>query len=1053
MDSDTSYGAFISHSHADASFAEWLRDKLETYRVPEVVACQERAVGHVFLDRDELRADGSLGAALTAALKLSRALIVVCSPASAASRHVEAEIEVFRRLCPDRPVFPIILSGAPNTSIGSDTAPDECFPRPLRMSSGAKDPLAPDYRQGKDGRHRATIKLIAGLLNLALGALLRRDAERHALKLAAMAGDQIEAAAAEYGIAVALQAHALLTADADRAVSEQIDAAVYRSLTSSLARHRLTGHAGGVRHAAFNADGSEIVTTDAEGTLRLWNIAADATARHIDSLPGRAVRAEFGSAGELLVLVPGEPLLMLTRSHPDAAIETSSSLDENTTGAQDMALSPDRRQVACCGDDGVIRVWHVGSGRQVLRLAPRPPARLLQFCADNATLLAVLADESVAVWSLPTGRPRGRTKSHNRMVIALAMAPDASGFATADADGSIYWWQLSEPPGGAGWQDRLLACLWRWKSWSRRADLVRSFTGHVGAVLGLGTTEDAHIVSTADDQSLRWWSVGDGRLLSVANAPRPSPDSQPTAAELFARMSPDAMPMRTDEGRRKERSTLQTLLVLHPRHWQLAAAHGSLVQWGPQFPLHVDNDLPLPVLHAHEQPITCLIYSDDGHHLLTGSDDGTAGLWFARFGADLVRECRLEVPIKRLVFSGNRVVAISERTVWVIDPCSARATVQLHATGAADFRHAALSPSGQQMATTDSAACVVLWDGRTGVASQLLYQAPKRYALSVFLIFAMHNPIDGERNRQVLRDAYPDLAAWFESTREQGSTLSPTIPMSLIDAIGHENLPESIFVKRDVDFEQLAFSHDGEHLIAVDEDRRIRAWCTATGAPCDASSTLAWPGMALLDARNALIPRSGSGEEVMSPDARMLAMLQPEGRDDPAGGRSTCVEVWDNLVGQRLASVSMDEPASFIGLSAAAQRLVLGRASGGARIVDTSSGAVVADIPAIYNACGFSNQHRLSAAGQRLLVTNPRTRTVRLYSTISGKELAALVHPWEVAEACLSADETCLATTSANGQTVWLWRDLPGSAGLQARARSCVPIPLPFALQQACAPD
>ncbi|HYE26773.1 MAG TPA: toll/interleukin-1 receptor domain-containing protein [Allosphingosinicella sp.] len=167
------YVAFISYSHKDAAVGRWLHRRLEGYRLPRRLAGTEGEHGTVparltpiFRDRDELPAAGDLSEKVRAALAISRNLIVVCSPHSAASPWVAKEIATFRDLHPDRPIFTAIVEGEP----------DQCFPPVLR--EGGVEPLAADLRKEGDGRRLGLLKLVAGLAGVGLDALVQRDAAR-----------------------------------------------------------------------------------------------------------------------------------------------------------------------------------------------------------------------------------------------------------------------------------------------------------------------------------------------------------------------------------------------------------------------------------------------------------------------------------------------------------------------------------------------------------------------------------------------------------------------------------------------------------------------------------------------------------------------------------------------------------------------------------------------------------------------------------------------------------------------------------------------------------
>ena len=94
------YRAFLSYSHHDAHWARWLLRKLESYRVPKrLVGTPGRdgpipaRLGAMFRDRDELPTAGDLSGTIRAALTDSSSLVVICSPHSAQSQWVEAEVK------------------------------------------------------------------------------------------------------------------------------------------------------------------------------------------------------------------------------------------------------------------------------------------------------------------------------------------------------------------------------------------------------------------------------------------------------------------------------------------------------------------------------------------------------------------------------------------------------------------------------------------------------------------------------------------------------------------------------------------------------------------------------------------------------------------------------------------------------------------------------------------------------------------------------------------------------------------------------------------------
>ena len=86
MAQEKEYFAFISYQRKDEEWADWLRDKLEHYRLPSSVrkkdASLPKEIRPIFRDALEL-AGGVLAKEIEAALQQSKFLIVICSPNSA----------------------------------------------------------------------------------------------------------------------------------------------------------------------------------------------------------------------------------------------------------------------------------------------------------------------------------------------------------------------------------------------------------------------------------------------------------------------------------------------------------------------------------------------------------------------------------------------------------------------------------------------------------------------------------------------------------------------------------------------------------------------------------------------------------------------------------------------------------------------------------------------------------------------------------------------------------------------------------------------------------
>ncbi|MEO8925717.1 MAG: toll/interleukin-1 receptor domain-containing protein [Caulobacteraceae bacterium] len=236
MDGGQRYWAFLSYSHADRKWANWLHHALETYAIPRRLVGRQTPAGPapgrlrpLFKDREELAANPDLRERVHAALAGSSALIVICSPAAARSAWVEDEIVRFKALHGETRVFAVIAAGTPGAS-AEGRGEDECFPPALRFrvdSAGAltdqrAEVIAADLRPQGDGRRLARLKLIAGILGFDLDELVQRDAQRRVRRRTALAAASLVVALAMGGLALA----ALAARDEARAQRTQAEGLV-----------------------------------------------------------------------------------------------------------------------------------------------------------------------------------------------------------------------------------------------------------------------------------------------------------------------------------------------------------------------------------------------------------------------------------------------------------------------------------------------------------------------------------------------------------------------------------------------------------------------------------------------------------------------------------------------------------------------------------------------------------------------------------------------------------------------------------------------------------
>ena len=211
------YWAFLSYSHQDTAHADWLHKAIERFTVPNGLVGRitpngvvPKSLSPIFRDRHELAASNDLGQTIRAALKQSRFLVVLCSPAATRSRWVNEEILAFKKLHGERRLLAAIVDGEPWASEIEGREAEECFPPALREKIDRKgqptgkraEPIAADLREDRDGREAGKLKLVAGMLGLGLDDLVRREQQRRQKRLTYIAAASLAGMTLTSGLAV-----------------------------------------------------------------------------------------------------------------------------------------------------------------------------------------------------------------------------------------------------------------------------------------------------------------------------------------------------------------------------------------------------------------------------------------------------------------------------------------------------------------------------------------------------------------------------------------------------------------------------------------------------------------------------------------------------------------------------------------------------------------------------------------------------------------------------------------------------------------------------------
>ena len=549
----------------------------------------------------------------------------------------------------------------------------------------------------------------------------------------------------------------------------------------------LRGHEQAVSSVAFSPDGRTIVSTSADHTARLWDVAT-----------GR----------EIAIL----------RGHEDVVMSA--------------AFSPDGKTVVTASDDKTARIWEVATGREIATLRGHKDSVVTAaFSPDGRSVvttsfdrLAVLktAENTARVWDAFTGKETATLKGHDGVVFLAAFSPDGKTIVTASFDKTTRLWDAATggeiavlrgheegvftaafTPDGktivTGSFDKM-ARLWD----AATAKEVAVLRGHEGFIPFAKFSPDGKFVVTVSfDNTARLWDAATGKPIATLRGHEQMVSSVTftSSSRTVVTASLDGTARLWDAASGKEIATLRGhdggvyAASFSPDRSVIATASvdTTVRLWT------ASEGKQVFVLRGHEHEVSSAAFSPDGRTVVTASVDGTARLWDTIAKKVLVLRGH-EHAVSSAAFSpdGRTVVTASlDRTARLWDIATAKETATLrgheHAVSSAAF-----SPDGRSVVTTSHDGTARLWDAATGKETAILrgHQG--------WVVSAEFSP-DG---RKIVTTSYDKTARlWDAATGKEIAALG-----------GHQDR-----------LAEARFSPDGRIIATASYDKTARLWDAATG--------------------------------------------------------------------------------------------------------------------------------------------------------------------------------------------------------------------------------
>jgi WD40 repeat protein len=382
-----------------------------------------------------------------------------------------------------------------------------------------------------------------------------------------------------------------------------------------------------------------------------------------------------------------------------------------------VALSPDGKRVAAAGQDNILRLWDVATGKEVRQIpAPSTPVGTVVFAPDARTLAGRAGDQTIHLWDVATGKelrqikgqpfgPAGFVAVANVFSLSgLAYSPDGKLLAGAEIAienqqqaTSITLWEAdtgkvvrripAPPPYGAS---------------------SLAFTPD-GKALAFGSGNTIHLVDPATGKGLRKMQGPPSGVATLAL----SPDGKLAAAKGFNDARAHLYDLETGKFlRHLGGEALPTANAFQAAVWTMGGTTGRELAFSPDSKVLAVAGGPLVRLweaatakevtpdNGHRAAVTALVVAPGGKLVGSYGADSTVRLWQASTGRERHQfrvpqgtTCAAFAPDGRAVALGN-----TDGTVRLHEAATGRELrrFQGHKNGVASV---AFGPDGKTLAS------------------------------------------------------------------------------------------------------------------------------------------------------------------------------------------------------------------------------------------------------------------------------------------------------------------------------------------------------------------
>ncbi|KAG8792415.1 hypothetical protein FRC12_006188 [Ceratobasidium sp. 428] len=416
-----------------------------------------------------------------------------------------------------------------------------------------------------------------------------------------------------------------------------------------------------------------------------------------------------------------------------------------------VAVSPNGNRIASGSIDGTVRVWDAETGDAVLGPLNGHSSSVycVAFSPDGRWIASGLYDHTIFVWNAETGELKlGPIRGHSSQLISVAFSPDSHRLVSGSYDQTIRVWELETGRSvlelrGHSDSVRSVACSpnGRWIASGSDDNTLRIWdaqTGEPVSELLFGHSNPVHsvafspdslrIVSSSQDLTIRIWDVKTGDMLLgpllghskwvgpvafSADGSRIASGSGDKTVRIWDAHTGDPVTQPLDN-----HSEPVISVAFCPNGRVVSGSEDKTIRiWEVVDRNKAGSSKQSSTSKGYLREVNTVTFSPDGRSVVSGSHDGTVGIWDAETGEPVQEPLKGHTgAVMAVAVSSNGRWIVSgsvDTTVRVWDAATGNATLELlgHSSWVLSV---GFSPDCRFIVSGSYDKTLRIWDAETG---------------------------------------------------------------------------------------------------------------------------------------------------------------------------------------------------------------------------------------------------------------------------------------------------------------------------------------------------